>query len=183
VAAPPTLADGVVILNAFTPADIRAQVEGEDEEQARRFGWYPERSTEETARTAFEQWERDWADSGATRAFAVRDAETGRLIGGCQVRLREKRMAELSYWTFAPHRRRGFARRAVVLACRFAFDCLGVDRIEAYVEPDNLASRKVAEKVGFREEGLVRKRELTPRGERRDMVLYGLLDEDLREKS
>jgi hypothetical protein len=35
------------------------------------------------------------------------------------------------------------------------------------------------EGVGFLEEGLIRKRELTHHGERRDMVLYGLLPEDL----
>lgn len=175
----PTLTDGVVVLDAFSSDDVDAHVGGEDEEQARRFGWYPNRSTRDTALAAFEQWARDWAEDGATRAFAIRHADSGDLIGGCQLRLREKRMAELSYWTFPPHRNQGFARRAAALVCRYGFEKLGIERIEAYVEPDNRASRRVAEAVGFREEGLVRQRELTQHGERRDMALYGLLPEDL----
>jgi len=179
VATVPNLTDTVVILNGFTRADADAHVDGEDEEHARRFGWYPDRSTETTALAAFEQWERDWTDAGETRAFAMRDAQTGDLIGGCQLRLREKRIAELSYWTFPSYRHRGFAKRAAALACRFGFERLDVDRIEAYIEPDNTASRRVVESIGFCEEGLVRKRELTHHGERRDVVLYGLLPDDL----
>jgi hypothetical protein len=41
----PRLTDGVVILDAHTMADVEAHLAGEDEEQALRFGWYPERST------------------------------------------------------------------------------------------------------------------------------------------
>jgi RimJ/RimL family protein N-acetyltransferase len=175
----PTLTDGVVTLNGFSERDVDAHVGGEDDEQARRFGWFPDRSTHETARAAFERWARDWAENGATRAFAMRRADSGELLGGCQLRLCEKQMAELSYWTFPQHRGHGFARRAAALVCRFAFDNLRVERIEAYVEPDNVASRRVVESVGFREEGIVRKREVTRHGERRDMTLYGLLPDDL----
>jgi RimJ/RimL family protein N-acetyltransferase len=169
----------VVVLDRFSEKDVDAHVSGEDEEQARRFGWHPDRSTHETALAAFERWARDWAEGGATRAFAMRRGDTGELLGGCQLRLREKRMAELSYWTFPQHRGHGFARRAAALVCQFAFDNLRVERIEAYVEPDNVASRNVVESVGFREEGLVRERELTQHGERRDMTLYGLLPDEL----
>jgi len=171
----PKLTDGVVLLDAFTPADADAHLAGEDEEHARRFGWYPNRSTLETVRAAFEGWAQDWADDGPTRALAVREAITGSLVGGFQLRLRENRMGEISYWTNAQHRRRGFAARAVRLGCAFAFDGLGLDRLEAYVEPDNVASRRTVESVGFVAEGLLRSRELTAHGERRDMVLYGLL--------
>ena len=117
--------------------------------------------------------------SAATRVFAIREARSRVVVGGCQLRLREKRMAELSYWTFPEHRGKGFAVRAVRLACSFAFSELEVDGIEAYVEPDNTASRRVVEAAGFAEEGFVRSRELTVHGERRDMVLYGLLAGDL----
>ena len=75
-------------------------------------------------------------------------------------------------------RGRGYAARATRLLCGYAFDELGLERLEAYVEPDNTASRRVVEAVGFVEEGLVRKRELTQHGERRDMILYRLLPDD-----
>lgn len=69
----PRLQDGVIVLDHFTAADVSAHLAGEDEETARRFGWWPESSTEETVRAAYERWARNWAESGPVRAFAVRD--------------------------------------------------------------------------------------------------------------
>jgi [ribosomal protein S5]-alanine N-acetyltransferase len=181
VAETPTLTDGVVILDGFTADDVAAHLAGEDEEHARRFGWYPRRSTEESVRAAISEWQEAWRSDGETRAFATRDADSRDLLGGCQLRLREKRIGELSYWTHPTHRRRGVASRAVRLLCAFAFAFaeLDVERLEAYIEPDNLASRRVVESLGFSEEGVARARELTVSGERRDMVVYSLLPAEL----
>jgi ribosomal-protein-alanine N-acetyltransferase len=175
----PTLTDGVVILDGFTPDDAAAHLAGEDDEHARRFGWYPRHSTEESVRAAISRWLEAWRSDGETRVFATRNAESRELLGGCQVRLREKRIGELSYWTHPAHRSRGVASRAVRLLCAFAFDELGIERLEAYIEPDNVASRRVVESIGFTEEGVARARELTVSGERRDMVVYSLLPAEL----
>src|SRR6266571_3692807 len=48
----PILTDGVVVLDGHTLDDLDAHLAGEDEEQARRLGWYPASSTPETVRTA-----------------------------------------------------------------------------------------------------------------------------------
>ncbi len=171
--------DEAVLLDRLTLDDVSAHVAGEDDEHARRFGWFPARSNEETARAAILRWEHDWRSGGPTRTFAIRDASTRTLVGGCQVRLREKQMAELSYWVFPQHRRKSYAVRAVRLACRFAFSELAIERIEAYVQPDNVASRRVLERAGFVEEGIARARERTATGDRWDMVLYSLLPADV----
>lgn len=172
----PRLTDGVVVLDAFTLDDVAAHVAGEDEEQARRFGWYPARSSAETVRAAILRWQEGWRVDGRTRAFAVRS--DGELVGGCELRLRDDAAAEISYWVFPLHRRRGLASRAVRLACAYGFSDLGIARIELYVQPDNHASRGVARTAGFTEEGTLRSRELTVAGERRDMVLYARLASD-----
>jgi RimJ/RimL family protein N-acetyltransferase len=179
VAETPTLTDGVVILDGFTADDAAAHLAGEDDEHARRFGWYPRRSTEESVRASISRWQQDWRSDGETRVFATRSAETRQLLGGCQLRLREKRIGELSYWTHPTHRRQGAASRAVRLLCAFAFGELGVERLEAYIEPDNVASRRVVESIGFSEEGIARAREPTVSGERRDMVVYSRLPSEL----
>jgi RimJ/RimL family protein N-acetyltransferase len=173
----PRLTDGTVRLDELTPDDVAAHVAGEDEEQARRFGWYPQRSTEETARRAIVEWQEAWRTGGRTRTFAVRDEATGALAGGCQVRLRDDGIAEMSYWIFPDFRGRGFAGRALRLACDWAFAHLGVERMELYIEPDNLASRGVARRAGFRKEGTLRAQQRI--GDvRRDMVLYARLPGD-----
>jgi hypothetical protein len=48
----PVLNDGVIILNAYTDADAGAHAAGEDDETARRFGWWPEKTTEADALNA-----------------------------------------------------------------------------------------------------------------------------------
>jgi RimJ/RimL family protein N-acetyltransferase len=169
------LSDGDLVLDAFTLRDVDAHLAGEDEEHARRFGWYPARSTRETVRAAIRLWQREWRSNGRTRALAARDERTGELIGGCEIRLGKDGIAEMSYWVFPAERGRGLASRIARLACNYAFVDLGVERMEVYVEPDNVASRRAAQNAGFVEEGVPRSRAVTAGGERRDMVLYSRL--------
>ena len=165
------------MLDGFTAADAAAHLQGEDEEHARRFGWYPGSSTPESVGRAIGRWQDDWSGDGATRAFGAREATSRRLVGGCELRLRGEEIAQLSYWVFPRYRRRGLATRIVRLACLYAFAELGIERIEALVEPDNEASRRVVHAAGFVEEGLLRRRARFG-DERRDMVLYALLPND-----
>jgi hypothetical protein len=53
VTAVPELRNHGVILNAHNDSEIAAHVAGEDDETARRFGWWPAYSTEETVRAAY----------------------------------------------------------------------------------------------------------------------------------
>jgi RimJ/RimL family protein N-acetyltransferase len=80
----------------------------------------------------------------------------------------------MSYWTFPAFRGRGLASRAAQLASAYAFAELGVERIELHIEVDNMASRRVARKAGFSEEGILRSPALIG-GQRRDMVVYSRL--------
>lgn len=95
--------------------------------------------------------EEAWSGGVGRRRFAVRAAQVpGRhLIGGCEVRLRAGDLAEVSYWTFPEHRRRGYATRATRLLCGWAFGELGVRRMEAHVDDDNVASIGVLRNAGF----------------------------------
>ena len=146
----PSLTDDVVVLNAYTCADVAAHLAGEDEETARRFGWWPLASTESTVRDAFSRWAHDWETGGPTRTFAARHAASGQLVGGCELRLRPDGTAEVSYWTSASQRRHGHATRALVLLLRYALS-IGVTMAEAHIAADNLASRRVAERAGLRQ--------------------------------
>jgi len=151
----PVLCDGVVLLDELTHSDAAAQLAGEDDEHARRFGWYPRRSTMKTVESAIDEWQSQWSTSGPIRTFAVREATDRTLVGGCEIRLQSKNLAHMSYWIFPPYRRRGFASRAVRLATTYAFEKLDIERVDLEVAPDNHASRMVARNSGFTEEGVV----------------------------
>jgi RimJ/RimL family protein N-acetyltransferase len=148
----PVLHDDVIILNAYTDADAAAHAAGEDEETACRFGWWPEKTTEARARNAFANWARNWETDGPERTFAARDAVTGRLVGGCELRIQPDGSGNVSYWTASGERRHGYATRALALLLQYA-GSIGVTRLESHVAADNLGSRRVSEQNGFRSVG------------------------------
>lgn len=148
VAMIPTLVDGVIALNGHTNDDIAAHLAGEDEETARRFGWWPQASTGAIIRDAFNRWAHNWETGATTRTFAAREQATGRLVGGCELRLQPDGSAHVSYWTSASHRRCGYGTRALTLLLQYALS-IGVTHVEAQVAEDNLASRRMSEKAGL----------------------------------
>lgn len=86
---------------------------------------------------------------------------------------------ELGYALGRAHWGQRLMREAVVAACSQAFDGLGIRRIEAEVNPDNLASCGLLVSVGFALEGTLRKRWVA-KGSAYDTNIYGCLAEDWR---
>jgi RimJ/RimL family protein N-acetyltransferase len=152
VTAVPELRNDGIILNAHNDSEVASHLAGEDEETARRFGWWPAYSTEETVRAAYANWARNWQEDGPVRAFAARDRGSGALVGNCELRIGPDGTGEVSYWTHADKRGRGYARNALALLARYAAS-IGVTRLEAHVALDNYASRRVAQAAGFTQAG------------------------------
>ena len=73
----------------------------------------------------------------------------------------------------------GFMREALTALFDFAFDTLGLHRLEADVDPRNERSLAVLERHGFRREGLLRERHFVG-GEIQDSVMLGLLSREWR---
>ena len=108
--------------------------------------------------------------------FALVDAADA-VLGGASLYGFVEGRAGIGYWLVPAARGRGVATRAVRLLARWAFDALGVARLELTCGPDNVASQRVAERCGFTCEGLMRAH-LPFKGGRRDTVLYSLLPDD-----
>ena len=85
--------------------------------------------------------------------------------------------ANVGYWIDEAEAGRGYMPEAVVLVIRFAFEALGLHRVEAAIVPRNKASRRVAEKIGLRDEG-TSDRFLQIRGVWEDHVRYAITAED-----
>jgi RimJ/RimL family protein N-acetyltransferase len=113
--------------------------------------------------------------------FAVCDATSGAVLASVGLHLArggDEEMGEIGYLCAAEARGRGVTTAAVAAVCRWGFGALGLGRIEWLAEVGNVASRRVAEKVGFQLEGTQRAR-LLHRGERKDAWVAGLLPSDL----
>jgi RimJ/RimL family protein N-acetyltransferase len=87
----------------------------------------------------------------------------------------------MGYWIAASERGQGVCSRALRLLSRHALDDLEVQRVDLITDPDNLASQRVAEKVGFQREGVLRAHLRHPDGRIRDSVMFSLLPGEVRE--
>ena len=106
--------------------------------------------------------------------------ESGQVVGSIGVGVNAYRSGRIGYWCAASARGRGIATRALRLLSRHALDELGLLRLELMTDPENVASQRVAEKVGYRREGVLRSHVDHPDGRRSDSVMFSLLPGELR---
>ncbi|MCV2489586.1 GNAT family N-acetyltransferase [Geodermatophilus sp. YIM 151500] len=119
------------------------------------------------------------ARAGTSLPFAVR--VEGRLAGQVTVDNIVRgalRSGHLGYWIDRAVTGRGLASLAVALVCDHAFGRAGLHRLQADIRPENLASQRLVERLGFRREGLLR-RYLDIDGDWRDHYTYALLADEV----
>lgn len=109
------------------------------EEALRRFCRSLEFAREEDQRYAFGIW----TDSSMVGTISLSNVTRGALMS-----------ASLGLWLDRDWRGRGVGKRAISLACQTAFEELALHRLEAGVQPSNLASLRALRANGFREIGL-----------------------------
>ena len=168
------LRDGEVALREWTLDDVPMLVEAcNDPDTLHWIPFIPRPYTQDDAR-AFISGE---ATPGQ-RQFAI--TESGRPSGSIGISVNETlRSGHIGYWCAPQARGRGVTTRALRLVCRHGFEDLNLERLELVTDPDNLASQRVAEKVGFRREGILRSHLPHPDGRRRDSVMFSLLPGEL----
>ena len=82
--------------------------------------------------------------------------------------------AEIGYYLGSAYWGNGYMQEALTALLDYAFNELKLRRIEADVDPRNAASLKAMERLGFKQEGLLRER-WNVAGEIQDTVYFGLL--------
>jgi [ribosomal protein S5]-alanine N-acetyltransferase len=108
--------------------------------------------------------------------WGVADRTTDRIVGTCTLASLSElhQRAEIGFALARSAWGRGFMTEAVSALLRFAFETLGLHRIEADVDPRNARSIKLLEQMGFVREGYLRER-YHQNDEWQDAILYGLL--------
>lgn len=89
-----------------------------------------------------------------------------------------ERAGEIEYWIDERFAGLGIIPIAVAMAVDHSFHAVGLHRLVANIQPGNAASRRVMEKLGFREEGL-HVRDAQVGGAWRDHLCYALTAEDV----
>jgi ribosomal-protein-alanine N-acetyltransferase len=118
----------------------------------------------------------------AAYAFGIRaGAELVGRVTLSQVFRKAFRNCYLGYWVGEEHNGHGYATAAVRLAVRYAFEDLGLHRVQANVMTKNPRSARVLAKAGFRREGLAL-RYLAIAGRWEDHDTYAITTEDAHER-
>ena len=165
------LRDGDLVLRPFTLDDVPAITRAcQDPEIQRWIPVIPRPYTEDDAR-------RFVLADDLGHQFAITESAT--LAGSIGMRVNQFRVGHIGYWCAPEARARGLTTRALRLVSRWGLEELGLGRVELITDPDNTASQRVAEKVGFRREGILRSHLLHPDGRRRDSVMFSLLPGEL----
>ncbi len=140
-----------------------------------------------------------WVDgtwsSADTRAFVLRSLEQVRLSDGFQTRILfqgqfagmvgylyhnwKDLRTEIGYWLRQDLQGRGIMTRATKALVDFAFDNLGMHRVEIRAATDNRRSRAIPEHLGFVQEGVLREAAWL-NGRFIDLVVYAKLRDENR---
>ena len=176
----PPLSDGFVTLRALRAEDAPLITAAcQDPEIRRWIPIIPVPYLEADARRFILMTLQAWHD-GTGHEFAILDAATEQFVGSIGLHLGlSPRLHDVGYLVAPEARGRGVATRALRLVTRWGFDHIQMERLSLWTLPGNVASGAVAEKAGFRFEGLARNWTTDRDGRPMDAVMYSMTPEDL----
>lgn len=154
-------------------------------ENAEHLGpWFPwvDGASVETTRAFIEQ--RALPALGAGRGFETAIVWDGRIVGTFGVHSVDLGVGagELGYWLARPFEGRGLVTRAARAVTGMLFEERGFSRVEVRADADNVRSRAVPERLGFRHEATLR-RSLWNGSAAVDVAVYGVLRDEWRSAS
>ena len=177
----PTLTEGRVSIRAIKPRDAKKL----EEELMRNRSWL--RQWEATAPQTFVSFDTKagirnllaHAKVGSGLPFAIE--YDGELVGQLNVSgivYGSLSSAQLGYWVAERVAGMGVTTTAVALATDYCLKSLGLHRMEICIRPENPASLRIVEQLGFRYEGL-RRRSIHINGDWRDHFAFALTQEEI----
>jgi ribosomal-protein-alanine N-acetyltransferase len=140
--------------------------------------WPPDALSRASFRARVARYVEDWRTDQAYNFFIFALDET--LVGGIglsNIRRGVSETASLGYWVGEPFARQRYMSSALPLVVDFAFERLGLHRLEAACLPSNIPSRSLLASAGFTQEGYAREF-LCIAGKWQDHLLFAILRGD-----
>ena len=173
----PPLADDTITLEPLAQRHVPVFRQLVRDTDIRRFTMVPSRPDRNFAANWVARYERGWGE-GSRAGFAILDAD-GEVVGFAGIFGLDEPGAEgeIGYLVAAEARGRGIAGRSVALLTRWGFEELGLQRIELRIDTENAASVRVAERAGYRLDGVLRSKHFKE-GLRTDLGVWSRLRSD-----
>jgi ribosomal-protein-serine acetyltransferase len=152
--------------------ELHALVDSDRARLARWMPWAADQTLEGTAAFIRRAIDQERADEGFQRGLVVDGAIAGTV--GYHGVDHGNRSTSIGYWLAGEYEGRGLMTAAVGELVDHAFGAWSLHRVELRIAPDNERSRALADRLGFRQEGLLRDAERFG-DEYRDLLLYSLL--------
>jgi [ribosomal protein S5]-alanine N-acetyltransferase len=152
----PVLSDGTVRLRKWSLDDLACGAEASTDRRIPEGTTVPAQYTDLAGRAYLErQWGRARTGEGISLAICTVDGD--RAVGSIVLMNRPQAgVSGVGYWMVPSQRRHGYAARAAKLISDWAIGAGGYARVEAWVEPENVASQRVLMSAGFEHEGQLR---------------------------
>lgn len=167
-----------LILREIKPSDAEAIFQFFSDEQVIRYHDVGAFTSVVQAEILSDRWsERFRNQRGIRWGIAKKDDDI--IIGTCGYGqwIKQYFRAEIGYELSKTHWRKGIMTEGLTAVVKFGFEKMELNRIEATVMMENIASMRLLEKLGFQEEGILRKYGFW-KGGFHDLKLFSLLKED-----
>ncbi|HLU30919.1 MAG TPA: GNAT family protein [Acidimicrobiia bacterium] len=181
---PETIETERLVLRRFNRRDVPSLEEGVRSSLADLNEWLPWAHMDYTrddavafVRDSIQAWR-----EGKAFDFAIRGRENlDRHVGNISIwqTSRTGRIGEIGYWIRTDMNGKGYATEATQALMATGFDVLGLHKLTLRIAVGNIGSERVAEKLGFTREGVLRE-ELLIRGNWVDHTLYSMLEGEFR---
>ena len=114
-------------------------------------------------------------DLGQDAVYGIFDKAGSEQIGGTGLHNRiGKDAREIGYWINVKHLNQGYATEAVRALIRIAFGIEGLSRLEIRCDPENVFSRRIPLRLGFRHEMTLRNNSTDGDGKPADLMVWAL---------
>jgi [ribosomal protein S5]-alanine N-acetyltransferase len=177
----PTLVTPRLILREITPGDAADLFSFTSDPEVQKYDSDPPMCEISEAVSAIEKAGQQFISKKAI-AWGIELRQENRLIGsiGFYFWGESYYKTDLGYTVARPYWRQGIATEALRALMQFGFETLHLHRINVDTRMDNLASVRLMQKLGFRQEGVRRECIRNEDGSYQSWGLYGMLEDEYR---
>jgi RimJ/RimL family protein N-acetyltransferase len=172
-----------LVVRCWSPRDaplLKDAIDSSLENLQRWMPWAHEEPTSVEHKVQLLRRFRGRFDLGQEFVYGIFDGDETEVVGGTGLHPRaDDSSLEIGYWIRDSRVGNGYATEVAAALTRVAIDVCGVERVDIRVDPDNAASLAIPRRLGFTEEGTLRRRLPTAEGARADVTVFSLFPDEL----